>query len=148
MKLQQDIPHPLAGKWVEVIGALYGTPWSNNIFWKDFDATMAFADLYPIQIPGKESIFTPVDNHIYSRFDPDDGNKKLIVPVTVDDGLMVSQSTLDFETELIAVLKNRYGDNITYQQETSQFCVSRPTRQPHGTITFDLYIMDTVTSAG
>jgi hypothetical protein len=64
---------------------------------------MALVDLHPIQIPGEESIFTPVDNHIYSRFDPDDSNKKLIVAVTVDDGLMVSQSALDFETELIAV---------------------------------------------
>ena len=98
MKLQHNLPHPLAGKWVEVLGALYGLSWSNNIFWQNFDITMAKAQFYPIQIPSEPCLSTPIDNHIYSRFDPEDPNKKMVVPVTVDDGLMVGQNSLQFET--------------------------------------------------
>lgn len=150
MKLQDNLPHHLAGQWVEVVGALYGLPWSNNIFWQDFDITMAKAQLFPIQIPGEPCPSTPIDNHIYSRFDPEDPNRKLIVPVTVDDGLMVGQDALAFELELISVLKDRYGSNITYKDNTKEFCGSRLTRDVNGAITFDLqkYILKTIKLAG
>lgn len=150
MKLQHNLPHPLAGKWVEVTGALYGLPWSNNIFWKDFDVTMAKAHFLPIQIPDQPCPSTPIDNHIYSRFDPTDPNRKMVVPVTVDDGLMVGQDTLQFETELIGVLKERYGNNITYKENTKDFTGSTLTRHNHGAISIDLqkYILKTVKLAG
>jgi hypothetical protein len=150
MLIQPGLPHPLAGKWVEVLGALYGLPWSNNIFWLDFDITMAKAQFFPIQIPEEPCLSTPIDNHIYSRFDPSDPNKKIVVSVTVDDGLIIGQDALQFETELIAVLKERYGPNITYKEVTYDFCGSRLTRDTNGALTFDLekYIMKTVTLAG
>jgi hypothetical protein len=39
----------------------------------------------------------------------------MVVSVTVDDGLLIGQDALEFETELIGVLKERYGPNITLQ---------------------------------
>lgn len=139
------LPYPLAGQWVEVIGALYDLPWSNNIFWKDFDLTMAKAHVFPIQIPGEPCLSTPIDNHTYSRFDVNDPNKKLI-----DDGLMVSQLALDYKTDLVDVLKKRYGQNITYHPETKNFCGNRITRSATGAISLDLekYILETVKLAG
>jgi hypothetical protein len=150
IKIQPGLPHPLAGEWVEVLGPLYGLPWSNKIFWNDFDITMAKAKFYPIQHPDEPCPSTPIDNHIYSRFDPADPNKKMVVSVTVDDGLIIGQDALDFELELIAVLRERYGSNITYKEVTQDFCGSRLTRDPHGALTFDLekYIMKTVKLAG
>jgi hypothetical protein len=150
MKIQDTLPHPLAGKWVEVLGALYGLPWSNHIFWLDFDKTMAKAQFFPIQIPDEPCVSTPIDNHIYSRFDPDDPTKKLVVSVTVDDGYMVGQGALRLEQELIAVLKERYGDNITYNEVTTNFCGFALTRHEHGALSFDLekYILKTVKQAG
>ena len=150
MKLQHNLPHPLAGKWVEVKGALYGLPWSNKSFWQDFDVTMQKAQFLPIQIPDQPCLSTPIDNHIYSRFDPDDPNRKMVVPVTVDDGLMVGQDTLQFENELIGVLKERYGDNITYKEKTIDCTGFTLTRYEHGAISIDLekYILKTVRLAG
>jgi hypothetical protein len=149
--VQDNISHPLDGQWVEVLGALYGLPWSNHIFWLDFDKTMAKASFFPIQIPGEHCPSTPIDNHIYARLDPEDPAKKLIVCVTADDGLIIGQDALIFEQELfIAVLKERYGDNLTYKEVSQDFCGSRLTRAPKGTLSFDLqkFILKTVKLAG
>jgi hypothetical protein len=138
MRLPSDLPHPLAGTLVEVVGCLYGLKQSNNIFVQDLAATLALAHFYP----------TSPDPHIYIRSNPLDPTQRCIVNMHVDDGFGVSSCPL-YRDELLSVLTTRYGP-LTYNPECKFICGVNINRLPSGAInlSFERHITKLLTLSG
>ena len=137
IKMQDNLPHPLAGQWMEVVGCLYGLKQSNAVFAADFTQTLAGAGFHPITLPG--FLTTPVDNQIFGKLDPTNPKRKTIVCMVVDDGQILSTAP-EYLADLKSALDARYGRHgpITYNAVTTQHCGVRITRAPHGAVTLDL----------
>jgi hypothetical protein len=98
MKLPANVNHRFAGKWVLLLGALYGLKPSNHLFDKDLTATLALAQFYP----------SPEDPKIFHRAHPTDPQLSVTVSMHVDDGLGCSLYK-PYKEELKRVLTARYG---------------------------------------
>jgi hypothetical protein len=134
MRLQSNLPHPWAGRWVEVTGCLYGLKQSNALFAADLTATMATAGFHPVTVPGY--LESPVDAQVYGKIDPTNVKRKTIVCMVVDDGQILSTAP-EYLADLQSTLTARYGP-ITYNDQTHGTCGIRITREPSGAVTFDL----------
>jgi hypothetical protein len=108
MKIPKNIPHPMAGQWCHVVGALYGTKQANHIFDEDFKNTMALAHFYP----------TEIEPSIYHREDPQDPSSSCSIAMHVDDGTACYTNTSYYE-EAVAVLTTRYGSLTKHDECTS-----------------------------
>jgi hypothetical protein len=122
MRLPDDLPHPLAGQWVEIVKALYGLKQSNNIFDTDFVATLAKGNFFP----------TAADPRIFVRRHPTDSTIFCAVAMHVDDGLICSFSA-EFRDDLITLLRERYGA-ITYNPVCTNNTGYSISREPDGAV--------------
>ena len=135
MRLPHNLPHRLAGKWVEVVGAIYGLKQSNAIFAAGFTKTMAtigFTPAYDLQ----QGPHTAPDAALFHYSDPLNPALKCTVPMHVDDGQVLCTCPL-----ILARLKNaltlRYGE-MTWSDVASQHCGTTITRYPNGAVAFDM----------
>ena len=135
IKMPHNLPHPLAGKWMEVVGALYGIKQSNHIFELDFAATMAAANFYPPTMRDLPDS-TPLDTSTYHYTNPADPSKKCTVIMHVDDGdLLATDPTI--AANLKSTLEARYGP-LTWNDTSSSFTGTHITRHPSGAVSLDL----------
>ncbi len=109
MYLQPNLPHPLAGQWVEVTGALYGLKQSNNLFEADFRKQFIAAGFHACQS----------DPCVYIKFHPQNAKLKCIVNVHVDDGQAIHNCQVHY-VFLIRVLEGRYGP-LEHHDEAESF---------------------------
>jgi hypothetical protein len=98
MRLPPDIPHPLAGKEVEVVGGLYGLKQSNHLFEQDIHPIFLSCGFTPL----------PSDSKVYIKRHPTSPRLKCAISMHVDDGLGI-YTHRPYYDEIIAALTNRYG---------------------------------------
>lgn len=147
LKLPANLPHPLAGQWCEVVGAIYGLKQSNAIFEAGFRATMALAGFHPAYAPQHPASSAP-DTAIYHYSDPSNPSLKCTVPMHVDDGQVFSTSSAIVD-RLRTTLEARYGP-LTWNDVSTQFTGTIMTRHPSGAIDFDMHkhILKTILKVG
>ena len=126
MLLQPDLPHPLAGKWVELVGALYGLKQSNHLFEKDLRSQFILAGFNPC----------PSDPCVYVKFHLKDKSKKCLVSMHVDDGQVIHNCPSLYK-DLISVLEARYGP-LEHNEVTSSFLGQAVKRSSKGAVSFSM----------
>ena len=144
-RLPTHLPHPLAGKWVELLKGQYGLPWSNCIHARELTKTLATAGFYPAHVPGFSH--TPIDPYIYHCVEVADPLQKSTIAVTIDDiqGLSFYQPHFD---RLHTVLRERYGEEVTFDYAFSKYAGQQYHAQPDGGLTVECsqYIRELLTS--
>ena len=131
MRLPHNLPHPLAGQWVEVVGALYGLKQSNHLFEVGFAKTLASIGFYPPVAPS-HPLSTPLDLSVYHRQDPTDPYKKCTVVMHVDDGQILATHP-PFVALLKATLQQRYGP-LTWNDVSAQHTGTQISRHHNGAV--------------
>ena len=135
MRLPHNLPHPLAGQWVEVVGALYGLKQSNHLFEVGFAKVMASIGFFPPVVPD-HPLSTPLDMSVYHRHDPDDPTKKCTVVMHVDDGQILSTHP-PFVDLLKKTLEQRYGP-LTWNDVSAQHTGTQITRHHNGAVSLHM----------
>jgi hypothetical protein len=130
MRIQDDLPHPLAGKWVLIKKGVYGLKQSNNLFELDIRKQFHAAGFLPLES----------DPCLYMKVNLLDPSKKCIVSMHVDDGQAIYNDRSLYD-ELISVLEKRYGA-LTHNAVTSSFLGQGIHRSDKGgvTLTMEGYI--------
>jgi len=100
LQLPHNLPHPLAGCFLEVLAALYGLKESNRMFSLDVAATLV----------NDGFIQTLSSPSTYQMSDPLDDGKKIFVNVHVDDFRSIHNEASHLVDKLWACLKTRYSD--------------------------------------
>jgi hypothetical protein len=138
MKLPANVNHRFAGKWVLLLGALYGLKPSNHLFDKDLTATLALAQFYP----------SPEDPKIFHRAHPTDPQLSVTVSMHVDDGLGCSLYK-PYKEELKRVLTARYG-TMEWDDNATSSTGYNIKRYADGSITLDQFghLMRVLTTFG
>jgi len=99
LRLPKNLPHPMAGRCVEILRAIYGLQESNRLF-----------ALEIARVITEDAGFTctSVEAEQFVKFADGDKDRKCIVSVTVDDNLAVAneQSLVD---DLARALTARFG---------------------------------------
>jgi hypothetical protein len=98
MFLPDNLPHPFAGKYVQVLSAIYGLQESNRLFALEMTRVILSAGF----------VQSSVEPEQFVKFAAGDSGKKCIVSVTVDDCLAVTNE-LAFAEDLDAALTKRFG---------------------------------------
>lgn len=111
MQLPKNIPHPLAGQWVEIPRAVYGLKQSNNSFDTSLTAVL------------KSGGFLPTDAEPSIKINPADSILSCAVAMHADDGLICS-TYRPYYDELMALLTNRYGPLAMNEECTSNTAYS------------------------
>jgi hypothetical protein len=106
--LPPNLPHPLAGMYLEILGALYGLVESNRLFADEVRRVLEKAGFQP----------APSSPMTYTAFDPVDRGRKILVPVHVDDFLGLTNDR-NLADRLRAALEGRF-DELT----VDEFCVA------------------------
>ena len=147
MRLPTQLPHPLAGKWVELLKSQYGLPWSNSIHARELTKTLADAGFHPAHVPGYDH--TPVDRYIYHCVEPSDPLLKSTLCVTIDDIQGIGFHQPHF-TRLQSILCHRYGQEIEFDYSFNKYASQQYHLQPDGGLTVDCsqYIQEMLTSFG
>ena len=96
--LPANLPHPLAGMYVEILGALYGLRESNRLFMAELKRVIATAGFQSVE----------VSSMTFVAFEPSDPGKKCVVSVHVDDGRALDNSPF-LTARLLRVLEARFG---------------------------------------
>ena len=125
MMIDPHIPHLMAGKWIEVVGCVYGLKQSNHIFGEDFSHTILSAGFAHTTDPA-----------ILVKIDSADPSKKCVVSTHVDDGLSI-HTHQPFHDQLMQVLIARY-DPLTIDPEASSYIGTTLVRHPNGVFTADM----------
>jgi len=134
LKLPSCLPHRLAGKYVEVVGAIYGLKQSNNIFETDYALTLSTINFLPAH-ESQFGLLSAPDKSVYHYQDPINPARKCTVVMQVDDGQIFSTcSTL---TALLkSTLESRYGP-IKWNPVSPHFAGTRITHHPSGAFVLD-----------
>jgi len=103
------LPHPLAGKYIEVFGALYGLGESNRLFHEAAHEVCLSAGFTP----------SKVGNMTYSKCDPNNKVIKCITSCVVDDFRSLDNDS-SLSNSLRDALKKRFT-NITYNEKSTTF---------------------------
>jgi hypothetical protein len=118
IKLPDNLPHKLAGKFLELTGAMNGLKESNRLADLDLRALMT-----------KEGFTTCLsDPCVYSKVNKENPELKCIVPFTVDDGLIICTYPPYWDSLKIA-LEKRY-DTIKFNEISTLHCGVGITRHP------------------
>ena len=118
IKLPDNLPHKLAGKFLELTGAMNGLKESNRLADIDLRSLMA-----------KEGFTTcPADPCVYSKVDKSNPKLKCVIPFTVDDGLILCTHR-PFWDNLRIALEKRY-DTIKFNESSTMHCGIGITRHP------------------
>ena len=135
LTLPSCLPHRLAGKQVEVVGAMYGAKQSNHIFEQDYAATLASIGVLPAHEP-QHGLRSAPDTSVYHLHNLNDPSLNLAIVMQVDDGQLFS--TCPLLTELVrSTLIKRYGP-ISWNQVSPQFGGTTITHFPSGAFKLDL----------
>jgi len=125
MRLPHDLPDAaLAGRWVEVLGCIYGMKQSNHEFDKSFDIFLRGIGYKPL----------PSDTKIYVKKAAD--GTRLVIDMHVDDGFYLCDNPA-FLDELEDALKVRYGSDLSFSRDSSGVCSVRLTRLPNNDVKLD-----------
>jgi hypothetical protein len=118
IKLPDNLPHKLAGKFLELTGAMNGLKESNRLADLDLRALML-----------QEGFTTcPSDPCVYAKVDKNNPKLKCIIPFTVDDGLILCTHRPYWDNLRIA-LEKRY-DTIKFNESSTMHCGIGITRHP------------------
>ena len=130
MKIQEDLPHPLAGKWVLIKKGVYGLKQSNNLFELDIRKQFLAAGYLPLES----------DPCLYMKVNLLDPSKICVVSMHVADGQSIYNDRSIYD-DLIRVLEARYGA-LTHNPVTSSFLGQGIHRSDKGgvTLTMEGYI--------
>jgi hypothetical protein len=103
LRLPKNLPHPMAGRCVEILRAIYGLQESNRLF---------ALEMARVITEDAGFVRTSVEAEQFVKFVGDDKDLKCIVSVTVDDNLAVAndQSLVD---DLSKALTVRFGPLTT-----------------------------------
>ena len=124
MHLQPHLPHPLAGRAVLLLKAVYGLKQSNHLFDVDFRTACASASFFP----------TPSDPCLYVRSDPIDPTLSCALSMIVDDGLSAYTPRSRYLYDaLLTALEVRYG-TLTKHDACTTHAGTEITRYPNGAI--------------
>jgi hypothetical protein len=134
IKLPSSLPHRLAGKYVEVVGCLYGLKQSNKIFQKDLANTLAPIGFLPAHEP-EHGISSAPDSQVYHFQSPTDPTIKSTLVMHVDDGQIFSFCPIIVEL-LKSTLELRYGA-LTWNDVSKQFTGTNITHHPSGAFVLD-----------
>ena len=147
VRLLIQLPHPLAGKWVELLKSRYGLLWSNSIHARESIKALADAGYRPAHVPGCDH--NPLDRHIYQCVEPSDPLLKSTLCVTIDDVQGIGFHKPHF-TRLQAILRHRYGHEIEFDYSFNKYAGQQYHSQPDGRLTVDCsqYTQEMLTSFG
>ena len=134
LKLPHNLPHRLAGKWVEVVGCLYGLKQSNHLFEEGLKATLATINFLPCHDPLHP--YLPLEPSVYHYTDPNVPTNKCTLMMHVDDGQILSTDSKIVQL-LKATLTKRYGQ-LVWHDQSSKHTGTNITRYPNGAVKFDL----------
>jgi hypothetical protein len=138
LRLPIDMPHELAGKYVEILGALYGLRESNRLFALEACKVVKSAGF-------KQSIVSPCS---FVAFDPGDVNKKCVVNTHVDDFRSLDNSS-PLAERLYSALIARFGEITTHDQSVT-FAGIEQLQHDNGAVslTQDRYVARTASAIG
>ena len=123
LRLPPNLPHPLAGKLVRILGAVYGLRESNRLFGLEMSRVI---------VEDAGFACTAAERRCFVRIRPDDLGKKCIASVTVDDVLVVSNDQ-DLVDILFAALAARFGP-LTQHAVSSLHTGLEITRHTNGAV--------------
>lgn len=106
--LPLNLPHPLAGKYVEILGALYGLRESNRLFMDELKRVVLSAGFHDCSI-------SPMT---FIACDPVDPVKRCTVSLHVDDALSLDTDSM-LTDRLLAVVEKRFGPLTQHRNVTS-----------------------------
>ena len=135
MWMPRNIPHPLAGKLVEVVGAIYGLPQSNKIFEDGLKIALAQIGFLPAHMPGTH-VTTAPDQCVFQLYDTDRPAVQATLVFHVDDCDALSFDTPTV-TRLRTHLEKRYGP-LAWTDVSPQFTGSMITHYSNGAVGFDM----------
>ena len=98
LRLPRNLPHPLAGRCVRILHALYGLRESNRLF------SLEMARI----LHGAGFLSTPSDPQLFYKFSPRDSALRCYACVTVDDVLVLTNSP-PMRDALFDALTARFG---------------------------------------
>ena len=128
MRLQPDLPHPLAGSWVLLHKRVYGLRQSNCMFSKDLSAQFLAAGYIPSE----------ADSCVYTKTLSSDPSKKCIVSMHVDDGQVVHNCPALYQ-QLVTVLEQRYGP-LTHNASTKSYLGQAITVHSSGRVSYSMEV--------
>ena len=105
LRMPTMMPHPLAGKFVEILGALYGLRESNRLFAMEVCRVVKGAGF-------KQST---VSLSTFVAFDPGDSSKKCVVNTHVDDFRSLDNCSF-LADRLHKALLVRFGEITNHDQ--------------------------------
>jgi hypothetical protein len=119
--LPSNLPHPLAGRYVEILHALYGLRESNQLFGREMTRILT-----------EKAGFLPTagDPQLFTKSDNKDPGLKCIASLTVDDVLILT-NCLSFRQCLLDALADRFGP-LTINLESSVHTGIEISRLPCG----------------
>ena len=123
VRMPKNLPHPLAGKLVRILAAIYGLQESNRLF---------SLELSRVIIEDAKFVCTSVEKQIFVKRLEDDFEKQCVTCVTVDDALVMSndQSLID---DLLDALARRFGP-LTINKVCTVHTGLELTRYPNGAL--------------
>jgi len=128
VKIQNNVPHPLAGQWLAVTGLIYGLKQSNHVFDKEETAVILSAGFTA----------TLADPHIFIRRNPSNPLMYCIHTTHVDDGRTIfSESAQCYYDELLAAHTKRWGP-LTLHEPITDFLAQEYHIDPAGPITLTM----------
>jgi len=138
LRLPSEMPHALAGKYVEILGAMYGLRESNRLFALEVCAVVKSAGFKQ----SKVSLCTSV------AFDPGDARKKCVVNTHVDDFRSLDNCPA-IADRLQAALISRFGEITTHDQSVT-FAGIQQLQHENGAVslTQDRYVARTASAIG
>ena len=105
--ISENLPHPLAGKYVEILGALYGLRESNRLFSDELKRVISSAGF-------KACISSPMT---FIASDPVASHRKCVISLHVDDGnILDTDPTLT--DHVLAAIEKRFGP-LTQQRNVA-----------------------------
>ena len=108
--IPSNLPHPLAGLYVEIFGALYGLRESNKLFSDELQRVVLTAGFSPC----------PSSSMTFVASDPDDSDLKCVVSLHVDDGFCLDTCSALADrlfvvlTELLVHLQQSVTFNLSF----------------------------------
>jgi hypothetical protein len=123
VRMPKNLPHPLAGKLVRILAAIYGLQESNRLFGLEFSRVI---------VEDAKFVCTSVEKQIFVKHSDQCFEKQCITCVTVDDAFVLSndQSLID---DLFAALTKRFGP-LTINKVCTVHTGLELTRYPNGAV--------------
>ena len=134
LKLPHNLPHRLAGKWVEVVGCLYGLKQSNHLFEEGLKEILSSINFIPCHDPLNP--YLPLEPSVYHYYDSAYPTKKCTLMMHVDDGQILS-TDIAIVRLLKDTLTKRYGE-LVWHDQSAKHTGTNITRYPNGAVKFDL----------